>query len=168
MMKEITGAVIGSIITGVLGFIVLSSMGIFEKHLKDSQIHEVASDIVNNETYRNVLLKRINESNSIEIEKLKEGTKELRDQLGQSLKWPHAINCGSPWDTLFILHGNPINNNGLAWYVQVYPNEYRNVTFNADGSYNNKAGNNESSIGCMNKSITQLRQEHRTYQFIQK
>jgi len=63
-MKEIVGAVIGSVITGVLGFIAISSMGLLEKHIKDNQIHQVASDIVNTGSYRGVLLQKMTESNN--------------------------------------------------------------------------------------------------------
>nr|VFJ74499.1 MAG: hypothetical protein BECKFM1743C_GA0114222_107951 [Candidatus Kentron sp. FM]VFJ74918.1 MAG: hypothetical protein BECKFM1743A_GA0114220_108041 [Candidatus Kentron sp. FM]VFK21660.1 MAG: hypothetical protein BECKFM1743B_GA0114221_108042 [Candidatus Kentron sp. FM] len=82
--------------------------------------------------------------------------------------WPHAISCGGDeWDAMFILHGNPIGDStNLAYYVQVYPNEYRYVRFNADGSYYDRAGSDASSVGCENKSTTQLQEENRTFSFI--
>nr|VFJ89588.1 MAG: hypothetical protein BECKH772A_GA0070896_1001610 [Candidatus Kentron sp. H]VFJ92755.1 MAG: hypothetical protein BECKH772B_GA0070898_100339 [Candidatus Kentron sp. H]VFJ97588.1 MAG: hypothetical protein BECKH772C_GA0070978_100149 [Candidatus Kentron sp. H] len=81
--------------------------------------------------------------------------------------WPHAINCGSEWDALFILHANPIGDStDLAYYVQVYPNEYRYVRFNADGSYYDRAGHDGSSVGCQSKPVTQLQEEDRTFYFM--
>ena len=79
--------------------------------------------------------------------------------------WPHAINCGVSRDMLFILHASP-GNGDLAWYVQVYPNEYRYVRFNADGSYHDRAGADAVSVGCNNKSIDQLRREHKAYKAV--
>ena len=100
---------------------------------------------------------------------LKEKNDELKKLLHEPSKWPHAINCGSPWDALFILHGNPLNNTDFAWYVQVYQPTYRYVRFNTDLSYKDWGGDNsDSSIGCVNKSISQLREDGRTYEFIKK
>jgi|UPI00037F27BC hypothetical protein len=105
----------------------------------------------------------------LQLDKLKGEIEVLQHQVGPVAKWPQAINCGSAWDALFVLHGNPIKDDGvLAWYVQVFPNEYRYVRFNLDGSYYDRAGHSQSSVGCANRSIEQLRQEQRTYQFIQK
>nr|VFK31221.1 MAG: Peptidase inhibitor I9 [Candidatus Kentron sp. LPFa] len=80
--------------------------------------------------------------------------------------WPDALNCGSEWDATFVLHGNPKGGSGLAYYVQVYPHEYRYVRFNADGSYYDRAGHAGSSVGCQSKSITQLKQENRAFSFL--
>ena len=97
---------------------------------------------------------------------------EIKKQLGPVNKWPSAINCGSAWDAIFVLHGNPRNNtvspDNLAHYVQVYPHEYRSVRFNADGSYFDRKGHNESSLYCEGKGINQLRKENKTYQFPQR
>ena len=81
--------------------------------------------------------------------------------------WPHAISCGGDeWDAMFILHGNPIGDStNLAYYVQVYPNEYRYVRFNADGSYYDRAGSDASSVGCESKSMSQLQEEDRMFYF---
>ena len=81
--------------------------------------------------------------------------------------WPDAIKCSDEtWDSMFILHANPNSDSGLAYYVQAYPNEYRYVRFNPDGSYYDRGGNNGSSLSCQSKSITQLKQENRTFSFI--
>jgi hypothetical protein len=71
--------------------------------------------------------------------------------------WPDAIWCGintAPGGGVFLLHGAVTN--GGAHYVQVFPNEYRYVTFNGDGTYKSKAGHDGSSIGCLGQSISQL------------
>ena len=72
----------------------------------------------------------------------------------------------------FVLHANPRNttvtSDNHAFYVQVYPDEFRFVRFNADGSYYDRQGHNESSIACEGKAIDQLRKESRTYQFLQR
>ncbi len=59
MNNEIKAAIIGSIITGILGFIAIKSMGVLEAELKDDQIFQVASNIINTESYRDVLLKKM-------------------------------------------------------------------------------------------------------------
>ena len=111
-----------------------------------------------------VSLERINQLEN-KVRSLEESTSSMKDSF-----WPHSINCGSDWDAIFMLHGNPIKRSGseLAWYVQVYPNEYRYVRFSANGSYHDRAGHNGSSIGCEKKSIDQLRLEGRTYQVLAK
>lgn len=101
-----------------------------------------------------------------EIAGLKEENQELKQRIGKASKWPHAINCGSGIDAIYILHGKTINDEGLAWYVQVYPNEYRYVRFNGNLSYHDRAGHNNSSVGCDSKSISRLRREGRTFDFL--
>ena len=92
----------------------------------------------------------------------------LSGQLSPST-WPHAINCGSE-TTFFILHGAPkdMKGKGIALYVQVHNDnrDYRTVRFNGDGSYLDRIGHLPSSALCEGKSISQLRLEGRTYQFI--
>lgn len=93
----------------------------------------------------------------------------LKTKFNTTQKWPHAINCGSSWDALYILHGNPLEKGtGEAQYDQVFANEHRYVLFNPDGTYHARGGHPESSIGCENKSISQLRKDRRTYEFIVK
>ncbi|MGR8953447.1 MAG: hypothetical protein ACU83V_13700 [Gammaproteobacteria bacterium] len=90
----------------------------------------------------------------------------LRSKYEPNIKWPHAINCGNAWDALYVLHGAPKDASGPAWYVQVYPSEYRYVRFNPDTSYLDFGGHSQSSEGCHGKSIDVLKAEGRTYQFM--
>ena len=105
------------------------------------------------------------------LQELQSNVTEVKTEAGElkgyfaPADWPHAINCGTSRDMLFILHASPTSGD-VAWYVQVYPNEYRYVRFNADGSYLDRAGADVVSIGCNNKSIEQLRKEHKTYEAI--
>ena len=67
--------------------------------------------------------------------------------------WPDALRCGidTTPGAVFLLHGAVTN--GGAYYVQVFPNEYRYVIFNGDGTCNSKAGHDDSSRGCLGQSI---------------
>ena len=126
------------------------------------------SDVASLKDTMKCLQLEIDKLNSLHTQ-LKKKNSELEKQLNEPSKWPHAINCGTPWDALFILHANPLDNAGPAWYVQVYNSSYRHVKFNSDLSYNDWGGDNKDSlIGCINKSITQLRAAGRTYEFIKK
>ena len=83
-------------------------------------------------------------------------------------KWPHAINCGNQWTTLLVQHAvpNPTDNESLAWYEQVYTPSRRFVQFNADQTFHDSGGDNEATIlGCVGKSISQLREEGRAFSF---
>ncbi len=71
--------------------------------------------------------------------------------------WPDAIRCGSGVEegAVFWLHAAS-SITSPPFYVQVYPNEYRHVVFNIDGSYRYREGHDLSSRGCEGKSIKQL------------
>lgn len=56
MKKEIAISILSSAITAVLIFLVSSSLGLFDKYIKDSQVIKVSDLIVNDKGYRNVLL----------------------------------------------------------------------------------------------------------------
>ena len=85
-------------------------------------------------------------------------------------KWPHAINCGGRWDAMYVLHGKPKDNsntNSPVSYHQIFAAQVREVKFNSsDGSYLEGSGNEESRRACIGKSIMQLREEKKTFQFV--
>ena len=76
--------------------------------------------------------------------------------------WPDAIRCGSKefFSAIYFMHA-------AGSYVQVYPDEYRYVTFELGGEFKSRAGHDGSSAGCDGKSISQLEAEGRTYYFAQ-
>jgi hypothetical protein len=78
--------------------------------------------------------------------------------------WPDALRCGDEIRSraIFILHDVAAE----AWYVQVYPYEFRYVRFNRDGSYNSRNGDDGSTRGCLNQSISQLYKRGRAFNFV--
>jgi len=91
-------------------------------------------------------------------------TSMVQSRTAPNLKWPHAINCGESWDAFFFLHASPIKLTDDAWYVQVFPSEYRYVRFNGDTTFHDSAGHQPSRAGCDGKPIAQLKEEGRTFQ----
>jgi hypothetical protein len=66
MFEKIAIAVVSSLVTAVVGFLVANSMGVFEKQLSDSQVQEVARALVNGENHRRVILDTMKESGEFE------------------------------------------------------------------------------------------------------
>ena len=62
MSKEITIALVSSVASAALVFIASGAMGLYDKEIKDSQIHEVAFEVVNEAKYRNTIIDKMNES----------------------------------------------------------------------------------------------------------
>ena len=84
--------------------------------------------------------------------------------------WPDALRCGmgSVPGQVFILHGvSPRRDATLgAIYIQVFPPGDRAVSFLPDGIYASRSGHDESSKGCEGKSIQQLYEEERAFNFV--
>lgn len=78
--------------------------------------------------------------------------------------WPDAIRCGDGIrsSAIFVLHGVAAE----AWYVQVYPHEFRYVRFNRDGSYSSRDGDDGSTRGCLDQSISQLYKSGKAFNFV--
>lgn len=82
--------------------------------------------------------------------------------------WPDAIRCspGPDSGSVFMLSSanNTLGSNST--YVQVYAPDYRYVTFNLNGTFNSRGGDNASSIGCDLMSISDLYSEGRAFNFV--
>lgn len=62
MVKEITIAVISSLIGALIAFLGSGAMGLYEKNITVSQIQGVAENIVNNNNYRNAIIDQMAKS----------------------------------------------------------------------------------------------------------
>ncbi len=58
-MKEISITIVSSLLSAFILFVILQSMGFLQKEVADSQIQEIAFDIVNKEKYRSVLVDKM-------------------------------------------------------------------------------------------------------------
>jgi len=167
---QVAIAVIASLITSIIGFVFINAVGLLEKEVKTDQISKVAESIVDNESLRTELLGELEKRTQAKVDDMSSAVRKLDEAIGPTETWPHAINCGaSSWQAIFVLHGSPARTetiSGMAWYVQVYPEEYRYVRFNADGTYKDRAGHSDSNIGCQGLSIRDLRQKGRTFRFV--
>lgn len=70
MKEHIVGAIIGAIVGGLAALFASSSMGLYEKQLTEGQLSKLASKIVDEPEYRDVLLKKIAESKLLESQKI--------------------------------------------------------------------------------------------------
>ena len=112
---------------------------------------------------------KVVKSNSSKIRSIENDLKAVRKNLFPKPEWPHAVLCGSDWDAPYILHGTPHFSNGNplpAWYVQVYPHEYRYIQFDINGDFIKRDGDPRSSQNCYGKSMQMLKLEKRALYFI--
>ena len=63
MKEKIIISVVSSCLGAILAFIGGYAFNLFEVKIKETQIEAVASEIVNGEVYRNVLIRKMNDSN---------------------------------------------------------------------------------------------------------
>lgn len=111
-------------------------------------------------------------------------TSKIFDPIGTSTMYansPDAIRCGvgnvlstapsgkiAPWGAIYLFGGiapaTTITHH--ARYDQAYPLQERCVLFSSMGQYYLRRGDDQSSIGCVGKSIQQLSQEGRIFNFV--
>ncbi len=76
MKRDIIIGVISSLVGALIAFLASSAFGLFEKTITDSQVRELASTIVDQEQYRNVLL------DNIEVPDLTNRVKSIETAIG--------------------------------------------------------------------------------------
>jgi len=102
MKERILISVLSSILGAFIFFLVASSLGVFEKILTDSNLHELARKVVDEDKYRNVILEQMVKSG-----KFRGNKGELGPQGVQGVPGPGCATIGVVSRDVGIYYGVP-------------------------------------------------------------